>query len=204
MTVFERKVLSSWGTPLDESGRAAVPTSEEEWPGQWYELHGDMESERPLTAHEFDVVFASFVHDWAIAHPEAEIKFIEATSSSPQQHIRMQFIGHSPFPWVVVGAALAALFTLIVHNAIGIAIAVVILAVGYALYKRIAPGQDHFTCDICGQTCFGSYEELVAHFRSVHPEAEPPPRPTTIGDYIKYSVIIVAVGIAAGVALKLS
>jgi len=209
MTVFERAgVVTTWGTPFNNKGKAVLPTeTTPTWVGQWGEVHGDIESERPLTKAEFDVSVAYFASQWAVEHPESRIQYIEATQSSPQQHIMLQFEIMAPTAygfWFAIAAFVAVLFAAAVQHAIGIGIGLGMLLLFYALYKRISPGQAHYTCDICGETCFPTYEELVAHYSSVHPGIEPPPKPKTYEDYIKYSIIIVGIGIGAGVAFKLA
>lgn len=211
MTVFEGRrlgVITRWGTPFDYKGRAELPTeTTSTWVGQWGEVHGDIESERPLTKSEFDVSIAYFVSTWVTEHPEARIQYVEATYGS-SQHIVVQFEIMAPTAtygfWFALAGFVAILFAIAVQHAVGIGIAIGMLLLFYALYKRIVPGQEHYTCDICGATCFGTYEELAAHYRDVHPGYDPPPKPLGIGDYIKYSILIVGVGIAVGAAFKLA
>ena len=191
-------VISSWGRPLPEVVRAAISTETEAWSGQWGELHGDMTAERPLTPHEFDVAFAYFARQWAIEHPECELRYIEASTGSPQ-HLRMQFIIHSPgpFPWAAVGAALAAMFTLVCKHIIAIAVAVAVFMIGWALAQRLGPTQKHFTCYICGVTCFERWEDLKAHIEYAHPSAPVPPKPSWgLGDVLKVGLIVVLAAVA--------
>ena len=191
-------VISSWGRPLPEVTRAAISTATEAWSGQWGELHADMTAERPLTPHEFDVTFAYFARRWAIEHPECELRYIEASIGSPQ-HLRMQFIIHSPgpFPWAAIGAWLATMFAIACKHAIAIAVAVAILAVGWALARRLGPTQRHFTCYVCGETCFERWEDLKAHIEYAHPGAPVPPKPSwEIGDVLKIGLMVVCVAVA--------
>ena len=190
-------VISTWGKPLPEVARAGISTETEAWSGQWGEMHAELTPERPLTAHELDVTFAYFARQWAIEHPECELRYIEASTGSPQR-LRFQFIIHSPgpFSWAAVGAWLAAIFAIACRHAIAIAVAVTILAIGWALAKRLGPTQKHFTCYICGDTCFERWEDLKAHIEYKHPSAPVPPKPAwEVEDVLKIGLIVVCVAI---------
>lgn len=160
-------------------------------------------SPRELTPHEADTALAQTMHQWALTHPEAEVKYVEIEKSSPQV-LRFQFIAHEQSPIAVVAAiaaALAAIFAWVAAHALAIIITFAVAAVCLFLIRL----PDYFLsptvyeCPYCGKQ-FKTYEALVAHIKAEHPDKPIPPKPTGVSDVLKWVVI----GVVAIVGVSLA
>lgn len=202
-------VIRSLGTPLPESARTEIPIESEAWTGQWGEVHGDLTEDRPLTPEEYDWALSYFARGWGIEHPEAELKYVEISTGSPR-HIRAQYIIRAPIAgfWAALATWLAGLWATACAHAVGVGVAVAIMAVGFALWERIRPRQDHFTCGICGETCFSSVDELAVHILTAHPEKDSDlvdklkkaAEHADLMYYVKIGIIIVVGAVAFSIA----
>jgi len=192
--------IFTWGKRLSETDRAAVYVDDTNiFVGQWGEMAIDLSfSPRDPTASELAYAATQAITDFQKENPGIEMKYAQVTKSSPYRLI-FQYESHTnPVVMAAIGAALAFALTLIVTNIIKIALATTIIAVGYALYKRLKPPV--YQCPIDGHI-FESWETLKAHMEYFHPGAPIPDRPTLIPGIPDVGAVLLIGGIAIAVAI---
>lgn len=186
--------ICTWGKPLPEVGRAEInPDTTGVFRDQWGEVWVDLSfTPREPTDQEYNVIVPQFVQEFAIEHPEIEVRYVEAMRGSPHQ-MRIQFISHTnPITFAMAAAFLLAVLGLVLSKIIYIAIAAAVVMAGYALYKRLKPPV--YQCPICGKT-YEEYETLVAHMESEHPGASIPDKPSVLPDWV-FPVLVAGVLVA--------
>jgi hypothetical protein len=201
-------LVFTWGTPLPEQGRAAIPETHVVFDGQWYELNLGLEFDpRNPTPKEYALLVTRFVREYSVEHPETEIRYVEVFDGvSPQ--LKLHCIAHTgisdtiaalPLIVAAIVAAIVAILAAVLPYIIPIAIAAFVIIMAVALYKRIAPAPNPTQCPICGET-FDTYETLVAHMENVHPGAVIPKKSSDILSWLG-PVLIAGVAVAAIVVI---
>lgn len=197
-------LVHRWGSPLREVDRASVNVNDTEiFDGQWGELWFTLGFEpREPTQKEWESSVSEFVRQFHIQNPDLEARYLEASRGSPYR-ICIQFISHgNPIVWAVIGTAIAALLAFIFKNFVAILATMILLAIGYALYKYVGPTV--YECPICGAK-FSTYEALVAHMEYEHPGAPIPKKAPLISEEIlRAGIIVGTLGIGALLIYKLA
>lgn len=164
-------VVASWGSPVPNVwAYAELPSDLEPQSNQVYEMEFSLTSTpRDPTPAEAYAIFGEFVRTWKVEHPEAEMKYLEITRGSPQ-HLRIQFIAHSPFPFILIALAFIALVEIIgITVALQITLALIIVYAALRIVDYLVPGPEKwYRCPVCGAE-FVSYGELVYHMGAQHP-----------------------------------
>ena len=96
-----------WGKPLPEVGRAKVnPNALVMHDKQWGEVQYNLEfSPREPTAYDYELIVNQFIHEFELECPEAEVKYVEASTGS--NLLRIQFVHHgNSITLAAIGAAL--------------------------------------------------------------------------------------------------
>ena len=179
--------IYEWGQPLPETGRAQVnPSTTVMFDQQWGEVLYSLEFDpREPTAYDYELAVNQFVHEFELTCPEAEVRYVEASTGS--NYLRMQIIHHgNSLTLAAIAAAMLIVLKLVLSKIVAIAIASAVVMAGYALYKHLKPTE--YQCPIDGET-FDSYETLVAHMEYEHPGVPIPDRPAEWEQYLKWGLI---------------
>jgi len=194
-------IIARWGTPVETVVADAMSSSETPRDKKAYQAEMELSSSpRELTPYEANAVISQAMYQWAVTHPEAEVKYVEVEQSSPQK-LRFQFIAHEQSPIAVIAAiatALGALLAWMAAHAVGIMLVVKIAAIAFLLIRVtdyfLAPTV--YECPYDGKR-FSTYEALVAHIQSEHPGKAIPERPPAgLQDWLKYIAIAGAAVVA--------
>jgi len=204
-------IIARWGTPVDTKATDTVSSNATLRDNKAYQGQMTLSSSpRELTPHEAGAVLSETMRQWALTHPEAEVKYVEIEQSSPQV-LRFQFVAHTQvvagqlsafaFTIAAVAAFLGALLAWIAAHALTIIITFAVAAVCLMLIRL----PDYFfppttyECPYCGQQ-FSTYEAMAAHIQSEHPGKVIPERPPTgVGTMLGW--VVVGAAALAAVAL---
>jgi len=87
-------IIYKWGKALPETNRVQVnPNSLVMHDQQWGEIDYKLEfTPRDPTAYDYELVVNQFVHEFELQCPEAEVKYVEASTGS--NYLRMQIVHH--------------------------------------------------------------------------------------------------------------
>ena len=192
-----------WGKPLPEVDRAQVnPNALVMHDQQWGEVQYSLQFDpREPTAYDYELIINQFVHNLELECPEAEVKYVEASTGS--NLLRVQFVHHgNSITLAAIAAILILVLKFVLTKIVAIAIASAILLAGYALYQRLKPNINK--CHVCGEE-FATYEDLAAHIEYKHPGAPVPDRPPSIWpDWPEYPSLVpflIIGGVAIGAAI---
>ena len=181
MTVFGNpspEVVASWGSPVPKVWRRAeLPGYLEPRSNQVYENEFSLSSSpRDPKPKEAYAILSAGVYKWRVEHPEAEVTYLEITQGSPQ-HLRMQYIAHSPIALAAIAAAFVAVIIIAAAVAVPILkIALVVIAIIAALRivdYFIPKPELRYVCPIDGAE-FATYAELVEYMQREYPDVPIP------------------------------